>query len=90
MTPNPMGRMLVTVQAPHYCATLIIGRRTFPGGVVVLEAAPIVRWALGKSWLTVKHYFDRKGFRIGMQPDPASLPWEERRKLLVPDPAVEP
>lgn len=64
---NPMGRMLVTVTAPHYCASLVIGRRTLSSGVLALEAAPILRWTLGKSWLTLDQYFARKGFTVGMQ-----------------------
>ncbi len=69
-----MGRMLVTVQAPHYVASLVIGRRTFRGGVVVLEAAPILRWSLGKSWLVLVGYFGSKGYTYSMQPDPALKP----------------
>jgi hypothetical protein len=73
---NPMGRMLVVVEAPHYAASLVIGRRhgeTPPGasGVTVLEAAPILRWALGKPWIRVVEYFKRKGFEVTVSPDPA-------------------
>lgn len=58
---NRMNRVLVVVRAPHYCASLVIGRRSFSSGVVCLEAAPILRWALGRSWLELEPYFERKG-----------------------------
>lgn len=62
-----MGRMLVIVDAPHFYAGMVIGRREPMGNVVVLEAAPILRWSMGKSWLTVVGYFDRKGWKHQMR-----------------------
>lgn len=55
----------MTIQAPHYCASIIVS------GDVVREAAPILRWALGKRWTGLRRYFERKGFRVFEQPDPA-------------------
>ena len=66
-----MGRMLVVIEAPHYAASIVIGRKSFNSGVVVLEAAPILKWALGKSWLYCQEYFGRKGFKWSMSEDPA-------------------
>lgn len=71
--PNPMGRVLVQVQAAHYCAGLVIGRKTRTSSVYVLEAAPILRWALGKSWLETKAYFTRKGYGVTFIADPEAL-----------------
>jgi hypothetical protein len=71
MTPNRMGRMLVIVDAPHFYASLTIGRRRPMETVVVLEAAPILRWSLGKTWLDVLGYFERRGWKHQMRPDPA-------------------
>jgi hypothetical protein len=63
--------MLVWVRAPHYCAGLVIGRKHLSGGVLCLEAAPILRWSLGKSWLELKSYFARKRFEVVLMVDPA-------------------
>lgn len=54
------------VRAPHYCATLV----TRDG--VCREAAPILRWAIGKRWSYLSSYFARKGFEVVTMPDPAS------------------
>lgn len=70
MTADPLGRMLVTVTAPHYCASLVIGRARAMTTVVVLEAAPILRWSLGKPWIGLAAYLKRKGFTVHLQPDP--------------------
>lgn len=71
---DPLRRMLVIVDAPHFYASLVIGRKTPMGTVLVLEAAPILRWALGKPWITTKHYFAKKGFNVTLRPDPAPAP----------------
>lgn len=74
MTPDPMRRMLVWVRAPHYCAGLSIGRKHPTSGVVCVEAAPILRWALGKSWLEIKSYFAQKKFEVVLMPEPKVEP----------------
>lgn len=53
MTPG----VLVRVVAPHFCAGLIFG----PDGRCV-EAAPILRYCLGRSATWAKGYFTRKGW----------------------------
>lgn len=68
---EPMGRMLVIVDAPHFYAMVVIGRKTPTSTVIVLEAAPILRWLLGKPWITVRGYFERKGWAYTLRPDPA-------------------
>lgn len=47
------------VKAPHYCAGLVLDQ----GGECV-EAAPILRWTIGKRWVALKHYFSEKGYEM--------------------------
>jgi hypothetical protein len=49
--------LLCRVEAPYYVAGLII-----ENGVVV-QAAPILFWAVGKSWNYVRDYFDTKRYK---------------------------
>ena len=44
------------VVAPHFVA------RITRHGQVVVDAAPILGWAIGKSWLEVTTYFVRKSW----------------------------
>jgi len=60
-----MERRLVTITAPHYTASIIIANG------VCTEAAPILRWAIGKTWRYLHSYFGLKGYRVGTQDDPA-------------------
>ncbi len=60
-----MTSLLVTVTAPHYTASLV----TVDG--VCTEAAPILRWAIGKPWRRLREHFLYKGFRFSEQPDPS-------------------
>ncbi len=46
------------VTAPHFCAGIVFDAE---GGV--LEAAPILAWAKGKSAKWLKAYFDKKGWK---------------------------
>lgn len=62
---------IVTIQGPHFAASLIVDKAT---GGTVLEAAPILRWALGKRWASLQGYVERKGWSWAMQPDPADKP----------------
>lgn len=52
------------IDAPHFCCGLVVqaGR--------VIEAAPIVGWAMGKPWREVRAYMRRKGW--SGQPVPES------------------
>lgn len=62
--------VLVTVKAPpNFAASLVVAK-----GGRVTEAAPILRWAIGKPWLQVRDYFMRKGWEWSEQPDPAVKP----------------
>lgn len=47
------------ITAPHFCAGLIVT----DGGAVV-QAAPILRWACGKSWDYVRRWAERKGYEV--------------------------
>lgn len=57
---------LVWVNAPHFCAGLHIE------GGWCYEAAPILRWAIGKPWREIQRYFSRKGYEVVVMPDPGS------------------
>lgn len=50
--------MLYRITAPHFVA----GLNTEVG--VVVEAAPILKWALGKDIDYLKEYFKRKNWQI--------------------------
>ena len=45
------------ITAPHFCA----GLRVDDG--VVREAAPIIRWAVGRTWPQLTHYLRHKRWR---------------------------
>ena len=53
-----MSETIAMVTAPFYCSAVIIR-----DGVVV-EAAPILRWAVGKPWPEVESYCQRKKYQI--------------------------
>jgi hypothetical protein len=55
-------KVLVRVVAPHFVAGLIMRDD------VCVEAAPILRWALGKSRDELRAYFARKGWRASIVP----------------------
>lgn len=59
-----MRSWLIRVQAPHYCAGLIVEDER------CTEAAPILGWALGKPWAELRRYFARKGFGVIVMSDP--------------------
>lgn len=64
---------IVWVRAPHYTAGLVITSRFPPGNsddYVCTEAAPILRWALGKPWEQLRRYFQGKRFEVVVMPDP--------------------
>lgn len=53
-----MAGRLIQVTAPHFCAGIVIkdGR--------CVDAAPILKWAIGKDWGYLTSYFRRKGWRF--------------------------
>ncbi len=51
------SEILVQVTAPHFCATLVMLDD------VVIEAAPILRWTIGKRRRFLRRMFERKGWR---------------------------
>jgi hypothetical protein len=58
-----MGKRVVRVVTPHFVAGLIMDK-----GVCV-EAAPILRWSVGKSAEDLSQYFRRKGWHASVLPD---------------------
>lgn len=72
MSVKPMS-FLISVSAPHFCASLILVKDNAraPGDFVCTEAAPILRWALGKPWRALRRYFRSKGYAYNVQPDPS-------------------
>lgn len=59
-----MAKTIMRVRAPHYCACLI------HDGHKVTEAAPILRWGMGKTPPYLRGYFKRKGFEVEEFPFP--------------------
>ena len=53
-----MTEILVCVDAPHYAAAIVC-----KDGVCT-EAANIMKWCVGKTWVELRRYFDRKGFKV--------------------------
>ena len=63
--------MLVRVDAPYFVAGLVVD------GDTCTEAAPILRWAIGKRREFLSGYFRRKGWKAAIvrcQTDPVSNP----------------
>lgn len=52
------SEVLFQITAPYYCAGLIVRGR------FVVDAAPILRWCVGKSRPEVMNYFARKRFSV--------------------------
>lgn len=57
-----MTEILIRITAPHYCAGLVArdGR--------VIEAAPILRWTVGKKAEAVIEYAVRKKYHVKVLP----------------------
>lgn len=53
-----MSEFLVRVVAPHYVAGLI----TRDG--IIVEAAPILKWSVGRSWEFFRWWCRRKGYEV--------------------------
>lgn len=49
--------MLVAVDAPHFYAGIILEKH------VVVEAAPILRWTIGRRRDWLREYFKKKGWK---------------------------
>jgi len=58
--PKPPETAWWRVTAPHLCAALEAHEETGK----VLQAAPILRWTIGKNIRDVLRWVDRKGYRI--------------------------
>lgn len=55
-----MTERLVRVSAPHFVAGLVTD------GERCTVAAPIMKWAVGKTEDELRSYFTRKGWRAGL------------------------
>ena len=54
----PAGRaILVQVTAPHFCAAFVLEDET------VIDAAPILKWSIGKRREWLRDYFRQKGWK---------------------------
>lgn len=60
--------MIAWVRAPHFCAGLVFDGQTS----LVTEAAPILKWAVGKSWAYCAAYFARKKYEVVLLADAAT------------------
>lgn len=63
-----MTANIVWVRAPHFTAGLVIE------GDRIIEAAPILRWTLPKTWRYVQRYFSGKGYEVSIGPDTRPKP----------------
>lgn len=52
------AKTLYSVDAPHFNAGLVVERE------VVLEAAPILKWSIGKPVAEVFRFFAAKGWKV--------------------------
>jgi len=52
--------MLLRIEAPHYVAGAVWNKRN--DGWCCVEAAPIIRWMVGKEASTVGDYLKRKNY----------------------------
>lgn len=50
----------VLVVAPHFAAGLVISNETNK----VIDAAPIIRWAIGRHVKDLNPYFNKKGWSV--------------------------
>ena len=53
-------RELWQITAPHFCAGLVVDLQSN----VIVEVAPILGWALHRSWQATRSYFERRGWRV--------------------------
>jgi len=60
-----MIERLYRVEAPHFCAGLVVS-----AGLVV-AAAPILHWTMGKQWVEVLSYTETKGWNMRLILRPA-------------------
>jgi hypothetical protein len=53
---------LLRITAPHFVAGIEVAMRS--GTAVVVRAAPILAWTLGKNVATLARYFDTKSWTV--------------------------
>lgn len=79
--------MLLQVNAPHFCAAIVIEHER------CVDAAPILRWALNKSEAYLRGYFMHKGYTVeevngdtsGLALTPAKSDATDRPRLSPPE-----
>jgi len=57
MRADPVER-IIAIDAPHFFAGIVVR------GDHVVEAAPILRWTVGKSYARLERYFASKRWRV--------------------------
>lgn len=57
-TASDAGEVLFSINAPHFNCGIIVSDG------VVIRAAPILKWAVGKRWSEVQDYFNRKKYGV--------------------------
>jgi hypothetical protein len=57
------------ITGPHFCAGVVVAVTSKR----VIDAAPILRWAIGRKWHDVIRYFQRKHYHV-ISADAASAP----------------
>lgn len=50
---------LYRITAPHFCAGLLVSESG-----KVAQSAPILKWARGKPWVSVKGYCEQRRWRV--------------------------
>lgn len=60
MRPIEMPETLAQITAPHFCAGIVMR------GDRCTDAAPILRWAVGKTRDELRAYFTSRGWRAVM------------------------
>lgn len=63
------SEQLVQVTAPHFCAGIVLKNG------VVTEAAPILKWTIGKQKEWLSTYFKQKGWTEEMVKEEDKKPW---------------
>ena len=64
------------ISAPHFVAALV------EAGDRVVQAAPVLRWTVGKDFLTVRSHFIKSGWTVEPLPDNVEPSWLEHSGFL--------
>ncbi|HEY2534698.1 MAG TPA: hypothetical protein VGJ20_43455 [Xanthobacteraceae bacterium] len=50
---------LIRIEAPHFVAGIVIDRKN-----MVVDAAPILKWMIGRDVHDCLSYFEKQGYRV--------------------------